>query len=206
MDVWTMISGERQSLADAMDGLSLAEWDKPSLCVTWSVREVLAHLTASALMTPGKFFKKFASSGFNFDKMTERDVASLVNLNSDGELLAVFKSRISTTNGPPGPKMAMLGEAVVHSEDIFRALGAYHEHPTEHLLAVADFYKGSSLIVGAKKRIAGLSLSATDADWKTGEGPQVSGPLIALIMAMTGRSKPLEDLSGDGVASLRGRS
>lgn len=73
------------------------------------------------------------------------------------------------------------------------------------MLAVANFYKGSSLIVGAKRRIAGLALKATDADWQHGSGPEVSGPLVALIMAMTGRKGVLTDLSGEGVAPLEAR-
>jgi hypothetical protein len=33
----------------------------------------------------------------------------------------------------------------------------------------------------------------------------VSGPLLSLVMAMTGREAVLTDLSGDGVAALRAR-
>ena len=35
--------------------------------------------------------------------------------------------------------------------------------------------------------------------------PEVSGPALSLIMAMTGREAVLGDLSGDGVAQLRER-
>jgi hypothetical protein len=35
--------------------------------------------------------------------------------------------------------------------------------------------------------------------------PVVSGPLLSLILAMTGREAVLSDLSGDGVAQLRER-
>jgi hypothetical protein len=73
-------------------------------------------------------------------------------------------------------------------------------------MRVADFYKGSNLIIGAKRRIDGVTLRATDADWSHGSGPEVSGPLLSLLMAMTGRKEALDDLSGDGVATLRGRS
>jgi hypothetical protein len=45
-----------------------------------------------------------------------------------------------------------------------------------------------------------------DADWRHGTGPEVSGPAIALVMAMTGRKAALDDLTGDGVAVLRERS
>jgi hypothetical protein len=60
--------------------------------------------------------------------------------------------------------------------------------------------------LGAKKRIAGLRLEATDADWSTGEGPLVRGPLLSLVLAMTGRSVALADLDGPGVAELGRRS
>ena len=52
------------------------------------------------------------------------------------------------------------------------------------------------------RRIAGLRLQATDAEWAHGDGPEVSGPLLSLILAMTGRKAVHPDLSGDGVAEL----
>jgi len=70
---------------------------------------------------------------------------------------------------------------------------------------VADFYKGSNLIIGSKKRVAGIKLRATDADWSFGDGPEVSGPIVSLVLAMTGRKPALDGLSGDGVATLRSR-
>jgi hypothetical protein len=73
------------------------------------------------------------------------------------------------------------------------------------VVRVADFYKNSNLILGTKTRIAGLSLAATDTDWRHGTGPTVSGPMLSLLMAMTGRKAALDDLSGDGVATLRTR-
>jgi len=57
-----------------------------------------------------------------------------------------------------------------------------------------------------KQRIEGLTLRATDAEWSHGAGPEVSGPILSLVMAMTGRKAPLDDLTGDGVATLRSRS
>ena len=65
-------------------------------------------------------------------------------------------------------------------------------------------FKASNLPVAAKKTIAGLRLRATDADWSHGSGPEVAGPMVALLMAMA--TRPLMDsLSGDGVDILRGR-
>ncbi len=61
-------------------------------------------------------------------------------------------------------------DTLIHGEDIRRPLGIKHQYPTAAVVRVADFYKGSNLIVGAKRRIAGLSLKATDAEWRTGDG------------------------------------
>jgi uncharacterized protein (TIGR03083 family) len=133
----------------------------------------------------------------------------LVNQNTQGtpaDTLARFKSKIESSSHPPGPADTWLGETVVHSEDIRRPLGIKHEVPTDALTRVADFYKGSNLIIGAKKRIDGLTLRATDTGWSTGSGPEVSGPLLSLVMVMTGRKEALEDLSGEGVATLRNRA
>jgi hypothetical protein len=99
----------------------------------------------------------------------------------------------------------MLGEVIVHSEDIRRPLGISHSYPPDQVVRVADFYKGSNLLIGSKKRISGLMLEATDVDWRHGIGPAVKGPMLSLVMAMTGRKAVLDDLSGEGVSTLRAR-
>jgi hypothetical protein len=71
---------------------------------------------------------------------------------------------------------------------------------------VADFFKGSNLIIGTKNRIAGLTLQATDTEWSHGTGPKVSGPMLSLVMAMTGRKVGDDELTGEGAATLRERA
>ena len=107
---------------------------------------------------------------------------------------------------PPGPADTVLGETLIHSEDIRRPLGIAHGDATEDLVRVADFFKASNLIIGAKRRIAGLALRATDTNWSHGTGPEVSGPILALVMAMTGRKAVLPDLTGEGVATPQQRA
>ena len=203
MDTWNAIRAERASLVDALADLPDDAWERPSLCGGWSVREVVAHLVATAQMTPPAFFGRMIASGFRFQAMTAANIRRVLDRRSNAELVAVYRSRVDARTAPPGPATSWLGETIVHGEDIFRALGGYREHPTEHLIAVADFYAGSNLLIGAKNRIAGVRLRATDADWSHGSGPEAAGPAIALVMAMTGRTPALDDLSGDGVAVLR---
>src|SRR5206468_8477783 len=122
------------------------------------------------------------------------------------DLVEKLRARIDARTAPPGPAASWLGETIVHGEDVFRALGGYRDHPIAHVLAVADFYKNSNLLIGAKNRIEGVTLRATDADWRHGSGPEARGPMVALVMAMTGRKPALDDLTGDGVAALRDRT
>ena len=203
-DVWPMVHHERAALADDLAGLSEAQWDSPSMCDGWSVRDVVAHMTASAKITPPGFFVKIIGSGFRFNRMTAKDIA-VERGSSSADTLERFRAQITSTKHPPGPTDTWLGEAVIHGADIRRPLGIAQPTPTDAAVRVAEFYKGSNLIVGAKKRIEGVRLRATDADWSNGDGPEVSGPVLALVLAMTGRKEALGDLSGDGVEVLATR-
>ncbi len=200
-----MIKEGRATLVDSLGKLSDADWDKPSLCAGWSVRDVVAHMISTASMTPPTFLAKLAGSGFSFQTMTRKQIMRIATGRSSAELVDLLRARIDARTAPPGPSRAWLGETIVHSEDIFRALDGYGDHPVEHVVAVADFYKNSNMLIGAKNRIAGVALRATDTDWRHGSGPEVAGPAIALVMAMTGRKAALDDLTGDGVATLRER-
>jgi uncharacterized protein (TIGR03083 family) len=202
---WPLIHAEREALIDDLGTLTDEQWATPSLCAGWTVRDVLGHMIATAKMTPPRFFAKMAAAGFRFNNMTAKAVAAEATANpADG--LANFRSHLKDTTAPPGPAEAVLGEAVIHSADIRTPLGIPHEYPEEALRRVADFYQGSNLLTGAKRRIDGLSLRATDTGWSTGSGPEVTGPHLSLIQAMLGRSAALAELSGAGVDTLKSRS
>jgi uncharacterized protein (TIGR03083 family) len=201
---WPLIHAEREALAADLAMLTDEQWATRSLCADWTVRDVLGHMTATAKMTPPRFFALFAGAGFNFNKMTAKGVAAEATP-SPVAGLASFRDHLKDTTHPPGPVESMLGEAVIHSEDIRRPLGITREYPPEALVRVGQFFQGSNMIVGAKQRIAGLTLRSTDTDWCTGSGPEVTGPQLSLVLAMTGRSAALADLSGDGLDTLRSR-
>jgi uncharacterized protein (TIGR03083 family) len=203
-DIWAPVRPEREALAADLQAIDEAAWATPSLCSGWTVRDVLAHLTALARMTPPKFFQKLLASGFNFSRLQARDI-TVEKGSSVEETLARFRRVTARKNRLPGQDKTALGETLVHAEDIRRPLGIAHEYPLEALVTVADFYKGSNLVAGTKRRIAGLSLQATDIGWSTGSGPVVAGPMLSLLMAMAGRQAPIADLEGEGVQALRCR-
>ena len=200
-----IIHEERRALAADLDGLTDAQWATPSLCAGWTVRDVLGHMTATARMTPPRFFSHLAKAGFRFNAMAAKDASEEAGA-SGADALTRFRSQLTATTHPPGPIEAMVGEVMLHPEDIRRPLGISHAYSPEGMMRAADFYKGSNLLLGTKNRIAGLSLRATDVQWSTGSGPEVSGPMLDLLLAMTGRRAGLDGLSGPGLATLRSRT
>lgn len=202
--IWPTIHAERKALADDLQDLTPEQWETQSQCSEWNVHEVLAHLLSAAKMTPPKFFGKFASAGFNFDKFAGKEVRK-ESAGGPAATLAEFRSVSDRTSSPPGPKDTWLGESFVHSEDIRRPLGISHDYPLPEVAQTIAFYAKSNAIIGGRDRVAGLTLKADDIDFSVGSGPLVTGPAMSLLLAASGRKAALDDLSGPGVDLLRGR-
>lgn len=203
--IWPTIHAERKALARDLDGLTDEQWATQSLCSEWNIHEVLAHQLSAAKMTPPKFFVRFASAGFNFDKYVGGQVA-LESQGTPAETLAAFRAAEPRESAPPGPKDTWLGEAFVHGEDIRRPLGIKRDYPLPEVTRAVTFYSKSNTIIGGRNRIAGVTMKATDIDYSVGSGPLVEGPAISLLLAASGRKSALDDLSGPGVEVLRARS
>ena len=203
-EVWRLIHRERAAMADTLAELKPSQWVEPSLVAGWSVHIAAAHILAGAEQTPSNFFKAMAGSGFRFNTMIDRAARQLGVLPPD-EIIERIRMRTSTTNGPPGPPTTMLGEIVVHSGDIRYPLGLAGDVSPEAITACLDMYRGQQFPTGAKKRVQGLRLIATDLGWSHGAGPEVTGPALPLLLAMTGRAAGLADLAGAGLDMLRSR-
>ncbi len=204
VDIWSTIHTERMALADQLADVDDEAWDTASLCEAWTVRDVVAHMTATAKISPLSFLPKLIGSGFSLGRMQAKDVARERGT-SAADTLARFRSIVSSSKHPPGPSDTWLGEVIVHAEDVRRPLGLAHAYPLDAAAQVADSYAKSNLIIGGKRRMAGLNLTATDTSWTRGEGPEVAGPMMSLLLAVTGRRSGLDDLTGDGVSILAGR-
>jgi uncharacterized protein (TIGR03083 family) len=201
---WSLIHAERAALAAELAELTEQRWAARSLCDQFTVREVLAHLTAGASLNPVRWMAGVIRCRFDFDRQVAMRLAEHLGA-TPAETLARFGRVITSTAKPPLPIVAMLGETIVHGEDIRRPLGIKRDYPVTTLTAVADYYQGSDLPVLTKSRASGLRLTATDGPFAAGAGPRVSGTTLALIMAMAGRAPYCDELDGDGVAILRER-
>ncbi|MDQ1688097.1 MAG: hypothetical protein QOK42_1072, partial [Frankiaceae bacterium] len=141
---WPTIHAERAALAEDLATLRPEQWQTRSLCDGWSVHQALAHLVATARLTPPKFFGQLASSGFSFEKFSAKNIAAH-SAGGPAATLAEFRSAETATTSPPGPKDSWLGETLVHSEDIRRPLGIKREYPLPWVTRAIEFYSGSNV-------------------------------------------------------------
>ena len=205
MDAWAMFDAEREALCGDLADLRVDQWDAQSLCAEWKVRHVVAHLVAECDRRTAPMLVGVIRSGMSPNRYIAREALDAGEASPD-TLLAALRGTVGTHRGPPMAKpIAMVSDTVCHSGDIRRPLGITRTAPEVVLLEVADNLKGANFPLGTRKRIAGLRLTATDADWSTGDGPVVEGPLESLVLVMAGRSAVLEDLSGEGIAVLAPR-
>ncbi len=191
-------------MADTLEGLTAEQWSAASLCDGWTVQMAAGHIVVGAEQSTPRFAKGMAASGFRFDTMVDRE-AHRLGARPPAEIVQRLRARTTTTNHPPAPVMAMLGEVVVHGEDIRRPLGLPSAVDERAIRACLDMFAGANFPVGAKKRMAGFRVTATDVGWTHGDGPEISGPGLSVLLAVTGRAAGLDDLQGDGVAPLRQR-
>jgi hypothetical protein len=112
---------------------------------------------------------------------------------------------VQSTRTPPAPLATRLVEAFVHGEDIRRPLGIAADYPLHAVVTALTHQADTSVVMGGgRERIAGLTLVATDSGLTRGQGPQVRGRSIDLLIAVSGRPVPIDALDGPGVTTLVG--
>ncbi len=206
MDIWDMIADQRLQLAARLDGLKAAQWQTPSLCPDWSIREVVGHLiTPFELGTLGLLLR-FVGNRFNFDRTVFKAAKQLAQRPMPA-LVRTLRANAETRWTPPGlgPE-APLTDIVMHTQDICRPLGIRQTIDGDRARRILDvLVSGKVRLVADPSWIDGLRLAPTDLDWSWGTGPEVQGTAAAVLMAIGGRPDFLDDLSGDGVDLLRTR-
>ncbi len=201
--VWADVHAERRALIEDLSGLTRQQWDVASLCAGWTVRDVVAHLAATAVLTKRGFAGEFLRAGFSVDRIVQRQV--MAGRKTDpSELLAALRASANSTASPPLPVISRIVEIVVHGEDIRRPLGLDHAYCTDHIGASVG-YMAADRRSGGRKRLAGLRLIGTDVDFVIGDGPAIEGPAVSLLLAACGRRVALPELSGPGVEELSRR-
>ena len=194
---------ERDALVEDLRSLSPDRWRSATLCGEWDVEEVMAHLGAASRLAFPAWLRSMIGARFDPDVHNRRRLEEFRGSSPEATLERF--AGIGPIRLPRRESIGGLGEMIVHSEDIRRPLGIQHDPDSEGLLAVARFFAAKDFAVNSKSLVADLRLRATDAEFTVGDGPEVSGRLLDLVMAMAGRREALAGLVGDGAAELLGR-
>lgn len=202
--VAALVVDERRELASFLRTLSEAQWDTPSLCDGWGVRDAVSHAVSYEEAGPFAVARRFVRGGFRLSG------ANAVGLRDRGPVSPAKLIEELEHNLHPrgltrmfGSRIALL-DAVVHSQDIRHPLGLPRTIPAERLVPCLNFARVAPPIA-AYPRIRGLRMIATDLDWSAGRGALVRGQAETLLMAIAGRHIPYDDLEGTGADILRSR-
>jgi uncharacterized protein (TIGR03083 family) len=209
MDYDQMRLQELAAISGLLHDLSPEDWDQPSLCQGWRVRDVIGHMCIGYTTPMPAMIAKVASRRFDIARASLEESIAFASSHSPDQILAVFDS-IHHQNLRKGISKVIkpaegLVDHLVHHQDIRRPLGRPRPMPEERLRAALDVIPNLGGLVGAKKRVTGLRLVATDVQWSHGAGPEVSGTGEAILLAATGRPAALHELSGAGLESLSAR-
>jgi uncharacterized protein (TIGR03083 family) len=200
----SLARAERGDLTDLLATLTPAQWNAPSLCAGWRVREVVAHMFSYDELSLAGLVSRFIRGGILLRRVNVVGVAAYAGHSPD-DLLALARKhqqpRGLTTGF--GGKVA-LTDATIHHQDIRRPLGLPRDIPSDRLRVVLDFARTAPPI-GAWRRVRGLTLVATDLDWTAGKGPVVEGPAESLLMAIAGRHGVATELTGAGQPTIAER-
>jgi uncharacterized protein (TIGR03083 family) len=197
-----MARAERADLAAYLATLTPQQWDAPSLCSRWSIKDVVAHVISYEELGFLGLVKRFVKGRIvRANEVGVDDFAAL----SPQQLLEFLGNHLQPQGLTAGfGGMIALVDGTIHHQDIRRALGQPRTVPADRLGRVLGLVPGNPRL-GARRRIRGLRLRATDIDWAHGSGPEVTGPGEALLMAMAGRPAAVADLAGPGLATLTAR-
>lgn len=204
-DVWIDVHDERACLLATLETFSAPEWNTQSLCEEWRVRDVVGHLVSESAMTLPKLVRGTVHSGFRVNNFIADDACRNGDL-PDEELVDAFKMVVPTRSHLPGlSAMSVLDGIVIHSLDIRYPLHRHRGVPDRRMILVASDLSSSRSFVG-RRLFADLRVTATDADWSSGEGAEVHGPIEGIVLAMSGRVAGLDLLQGVGMGTVRQRA
>ena len=208
-EVWSVIDLQRGRTADLLQQLSDEEWRHPSLCQGWTVRDVAAHLTLQQIgLGAGMVLAISHPSGLgSVNRMIHISARSRAERPVD-QLIAQIRAMIGSRRHNIGlTNLETLTDILVHGQDIAIPLHRELEMPTAAAAVVATrvwTQRGSRMArVFHDVPIGRFRLTATDATWSVGDGPEIQGPIAAILLLLTGRPAALRRLSGAGAESLR---
>jgi uncharacterized protein (TIGR03083 family) len=198
------VVAERTELAAMLGELTAEQWDAPTLCAGWRVREVVAHMTMPFRMSVPRFALEMVKARGDFNRMADvvarRDAGAM----SAAALLAALRDNVAHPWSPPGGgPTGALSHDVIHGLDISVGLDLDRRPPPERVgLVLAGLRARNLNFFGTD--LSGVRLTATDLDWAYGDGAPLRGAAQDLLLAVCGRRVPAGRLDGTAAARFAG--
>ena len=210
--LWAGIDDQRARTAALLEGLTPEQWEYPSLCEGWTVRHVAAHLTMQQqrvrdvvrfISRHPRILRSMPLNTFIHDA----GVLQAQALSSEQIVAAIRNGMDSRRHNPGLTALETLTDILVHSQDIAIPLHLdLPMRPTLSALAATRRWDTRNTWLATVNRQLPLNtyqLRATDTDWSRGQGPDITGPIGAILLLLTGRTTALDQLSGHGADVLR---
>ena len=203
---WQVVVEQRLAIAELLAGLSEGDWEQPSLCSGWSVRDVAAHVTLIPIPpSPSSLLVDFAKARGNYARFNT--VASQRRAaRTPSQLVLDLRTTAESRTVPrPASPANVMWDILVHAQDIAIPLGIDFPTPPDAGAAAATriWELRWPFSFRAQRRLGSFTLRATDANWTLGTGPEIAGSISAILLLLTGRTKAATPLlTGEGVRSL----
>jgi uncharacterized protein (TIGR03083 family) len=202
---WAAVDAQRLRVAALLEQLTGEEWRRPSLCAGWTVRDVTAHLTLQQL-TLGQGLRGLLRHPGGPDRLAREMARDRAAMPTD-DMVSTIRRMVGSRRHNIGVTVnETLTDIVVHGLDIAVPLDRPLETDPVAVAAVAARWWRRSWPFHARKRLAGLTITASDVDFSVGDGPEVRGPVDAIVLLVTGRPAGLARLTGPGADVLRERA
>ena len=201
---WDAVRDTRLRMADLLASLQPDEWDAASLCAGWRVRDVAGHVASVPTVTTWDLLAAAPRVRFDPDRLNTSIAVRHGSL-PPADLLARLRDRAADrrTAKVLDTRNALF-DVIVHTQDVAVPLGRQLHLPVEPTRAGLQRVWEMGWPFRARRRFATVRLRATDTDWDVGDGPEVVGPALALLLLLTGRTgAAAPSLEGPGVEALR---
>lgn len=195
-DLQPSVEAEFLALARILDSISDQQWETPSLCEGWAVREVVAHVTMAARYTEDEFMAKLREYSFDFTLLSNAIAKQDAALPS-ATLVADLRSDVMHHwTSPEGGYLGALIHVVIHGLDVTVPLGIASRVPEGAIRTVLDELTSGGTHGHFGIDLSGRALRATDIDWTYGSGAVLRGSAEDLALVVCGRSLPAGRLDG----------
>ncbi|TQN37427.1 uncharacterized protein (TIGR03083 family) [Blastococcus colisei] len=181
------VAAERRAQVALYSSLSEQDWDRPSLCAGWRVREVLAHITMPFRYSLPRVAWEMVKARGSFDRLADRRARIDAQVLSSAQLWESLRDNIEHPWSPPGGgPLGALSHDVIHGLDVSTPLGLDDAASPERVgMVLAGLRPKNVAFFGVD--VGGVELRATDIAWSHGSGEPVQGRAQDLLLLLCGR-------------------